>query len=75
MSKPGINFEELADFLLDHLLESHGVVECALVLRHGGYESDDLYELGFDDDVVEESLCLYKQYQAEVYRQSTGRCR
>lgn len=50
-----MNYKELSDTLLDMLCDMHGVVNTARFLLEVGYDYDDLIELKFDTDVIEQA--------------------
>ena len=47
------NYEQLANNLLDHLIEGFGLVETCEYLVGSGYTDDELYYLGFEKETIE----------------------
>jgi hypothetical protein len=50
-----INFEELANLLLDDVCETNGIAETCYMLLSAGYLKRELYYLGFDEEVIDDA--------------------
>jgi hypothetical protein len=50
-----INFEELANLLLDDTCEMNGIAETCYMLLSAGYLKRELYYLGFDEEVIDDA--------------------
>ena len=65
-----MNYKSVCDDLLDMLCDMHGVVNTARFLLEVGYDYDDLIELKFDTDVIEQaSVADMNGYDLDWYLQ------
>lgn len=55
MKKRKLNYEQLANLLLNYILENLNMdgLEIVELLLEGGFTNDDLFKLGFDNDDIE----------------------
>lgn len=49
------NWKELADNLLDHMVNVYRLDEVVIMMISWGYSDDDLYFLGFDEETIKEA--------------------
>lgn len=60
-----INFEQLANLLLDDAIEMSGIENTCRMLLDAGFKKRELYYLGFDADVIEEAEKINKKERKE----------
>lgn len=53
-----IDYKELSNFLLNHLVETYSQNDIIALLLRFEYKVDDLLELGFDIDLIEHEVQL-----------------
>jgi hypothetical protein len=67
-----INYEELANLLLDDAIEMSGIESTCRMLLNAGYKKRELYYLGFDTDVIEEAEKMIKKEREEYEQLQQG---
>jgi hypothetical protein len=67
-----INYEQLANMLLDDMIELRGLNDTCYMLLLNGYKKRELYYLGFDKEVIDDAHKRLKKEEREYARYKTS---
>jgi hypothetical protein len=60
-----IDYEKLANLLLDDAVEMNGIGETCYMMLNAGYTKRQLYYLGFDEEVIDDAQERIKRENTE----------
>jgi hypothetical protein len=67
-----INYEELANLLLDEVIEMYGIEDACRMLLNAGYKKRELYYLGFETESIEAAEETIKKERKEYEQLQQG---
>jgi hypothetical protein len=60
-----MKWKNLANYCLDYVIDNVGVSDSAVFLVKGGFNKEDLLELGYDNDTIDSAISFVKNWEEQ----------